>query len=247
MDTEALQRTWKAVAELGDRVPLRFYSILFYKNPETQIMFPPGMTSQRDKLMRALGTAISNIDQLEEQKPGLWQLGRDHRRFGATQAHYGAVLSALLQTLERSINEWTELEWTEADTDNWCDAFQLLANEMLAAAYEQAKAGIEPWWDAVVSEVERHADVARLRIVMTNPPTGYELEDGHVLDVMPPRRPGLWAKALVRDVAIGAHADLRIRHHGLDFPAMALASTRPGELVRIGPPDSDPFEPEERS
>jgi hemoglobin-like flavoprotein len=242
MDTEALQRTWQTITQLGDRVPLRFYTVLFYHHPEVQPMFPPGMANQRDKLMAALGEAISNIDHLDELRPTLRKLGRDHRRFGATQAHYGAVLEALLETFSYCINEWTQEQWTEADTDTWAMAYEEIAQVMIEAAYEQHLAGVPAWWDVPVIESIRHRNYALLRIESEGAPPGYRLRPGRVIDLLPPRRPGLWTNAIVTEAG-SAGVILRIRHRGLDFPAMALASLGPGDLVRIGPPE--PFEPPE--
>ena len=83
MDTVALKQSWAQAAALGDQVPSYFYAHLFLTHPEVRDMFPIRMTDQRDKLVAALGAAVSNVDQLDKVVPVLEQLGRDHRRFGA--------------------------------------------------------------------------------------------------------------------------------------------------------------------
>ena len=69
MDAAALKESWAIVAKSGDEVPLYFYSHLFLSHPELRELFPISMAAQRDKLVTALGTIVSNVDKVEEVKP----------------------------------------------------------------------------------------------------------------------------------------------------------------------------------
>ena len=66
MDTAALKASWGKVAAAGDDVPLYFYSHLFLSHPEVRPMFPIQMSGQRDKLVAALGSVVSNVDELDK-------------------------------------------------------------------------------------------------------------------------------------------------------------------------------------
>src|SRR5215217_4168682 len=100
MDTAALKGSWANVAAHGDDVPLYFYSHLFLRHPDVRSMFPIQMSGQRDKLVAALGSVVSNVDELDKVVPLLEQLGRDHRRFSVVTEHYEAVGASLLATLK---------------------------------------------------------------------------------------------------------------------------------------------------
>ena len=100
MDTQALKHTWGLAEQVGDDVPLFFYSHLFLSHPELRSMFPVSMTAQRDKLVGALGRIVSHVDELDEVTEFIQQLGRDHRRFEVVAQNYGAVGASLLATLK---------------------------------------------------------------------------------------------------------------------------------------------------
>lgn len=224
-----LRSSWDTVTRLGDAVPLRFYSILL-QDPVVRRMFPPGMAGQRDKLVAAIGAAVTSIDKLDEIRPTLRQLGADHRRFGATPYYYGVVLDALLATFAHFFSD----EWTEELTDTWAIAYEEISQVMLSSAYEQAQAGIPPWWDARITDVNRvNAHEVWFTLNTDDVPDTYNLPVGNELDVMPVGRPGLWTTATVVD-----HSPFQVGRlwTGLDFPSMALARLHVDDLVRIGAP-----------
>jgi hemoglobin-like flavoprotein len=240
MDVELLRSTWKTVQGLGDAVPLRFYSTLFWEHPETRAMFPPGMDrapgggpGQRDKLVYALGQAVAQVDRLEELKPILRRLGADHRRFGITPVMYDWVGSALLQTLADFFGE----NLTEDIATTWATAYAVLAEEMKAGAEEQKAAGIPPWWDAPLGAVGRHRDDVVLTIAdHAEPPPGYDWMS--TVFVRPPLRAGLWHQADAT-AQFGGRLTIIVpvdHSQGLDEAALALARLRPTDAVRIGAP-----------
>src|ERR1700710_1331962 len=156
MDIPAMRASFSKAAAHGDQVPLWFYSHLFLTHPETRDMFPVSMAHQRDRLFSALGDVMARVDDLDALVPILQQLGRDHRKFGALAAHYPAVGTSLLATLEHFDDEWTpEL------AKDWTEAYTLVAQVMVQAAEEAADS--PPWWEAdVVGHERRAVDVAVL-------------------------------------------------------------------------------------
>ena len=185
MDTANLKSSWAKVADAGDEVPLFFYSHLFLSHPEVRSMFPVQMSGQRDKLVNALGTVVSNVDNIDEIVPVLEQLGRDHRRFSAVTEHYTAVGASLLATLKRFLGP----DWTPELAGTWSEAYGLIAKVMVSAA-EQNEDVTPALWEAEVVHVERRSvEVAVFEVVPEQP---FSYRAGQSIAVEIPQRPRLW-------------------------------------------------------
>lgn len=234
MDSTALQDSWKYVAKSGDEVPLFFYSHLFLSHPEVREMFPVSMAAQRDKLVTALGTVISNVDNLDAVVPVLQQLGRDHRRFGAVAEHYPAVGASLLATLQYFLGPL----WTEELAADWAAAYGLVAKVMVQAA-EEAEANSPAWWLADVLGIERRTmDVA---VVQLRPQEQFDYLPGQSFAMEIPQRPRLWryyspANAPREDGTIELHVQLVA---GGQVSTSMLRSLRAGDTVKMGAPVGD--------
>jgi NAD(P)H-flavin reductase len=231
MDPDRLKSSWSAVAAHGDQVPLFFYSTLFLVHPDARALFPAGMATQRDRLVRALGRVISNVDALDDVVPVLQQLGRDHRRFGATAAHYPAVGEALLATLEHFLEE----RWTPELAADWEAAYGIVAKVMMDAA-EAAADEAPPWWDAeVITHDQRIVDVAVLRV---RPNYRLPYRPGQSVSLETPIRPRLWrwyspANMPAEDGII----ELHVRSvDGGPVSGALVQHTQPGDVLRLGPP-----------
>ena len=75
MDIERLRSSFARIAMHGDEVPLHFYSDLFLKHPETRPLFPVSMQAQRAHLVDALVTIVSSVDNANDLKVFLGDLG----------------------------------------------------------------------------------------------------------------------------------------------------------------------------
>jgi NAD(P)H-flavin reductase/hemoglobin-like flavoprotein len=185
MDTASLKTSWGNVVAAGDDVPLYFYSHLFLSHPELRAMFPLQMTGQRDKLVAALGSVISNVDELDKVVPLLEQLGRDHRRFSVVTQHYEAVGASLLATLKRFLGP----SWTADLADTWAQAYGLVAKVMVAAA-EQDEDVSPAVWEADVVRVERRS--VEVAVIEVAPRDRFPYRAGQSVAVEIPQRPRLW-------------------------------------------------------
>jgi NAD(P)H-flavin reductase/hemoglobin-like flavoprotein len=234
MDPARLKDSWNTVVAYGDQVPLFFYSSLFLAHPETRSLFAPSMAVQRDRLVNALGQVISNVDELDAVVPVLQQLGRDHRKFSATNAHYPAVGEALLATLEHFLDD----RWTPELAEDWAAAYGIVSKVMMDAADEAADHS-PPWWDAeVISHDQRIVDVAVLRL---RPNYRLPYRPGQSLSVEAPTRPRLWrfyspANMPTEEGLIELH--VRCVDGGPVSGAL-VQHTRPGDVLRLGPPVGD--------
>lgn len=224
-----MRTSFAKAAATGDEAPLYFYSHLFLSHPETRQLFPVSMAHQRDRLFAALGDVIARVDDLDALVPVLRQLGRDHRKFGTVAAHYPAVGSSLLATLEHFDDAWTpEL------AKDWTEAYTLVAEVMITAADESAA---QPaWWDAdVVGHDRRTFDVAVLQV---RPRTRYDYAAGQSVSLESELRPRLWryyspANAPRPDGLLELHVKAR---DGGPVSSALVRRIGVGDVLRLGPP-----------
>lgn len=226
-----LKWSWGEVAAYGDQVPLFFYSTLFLEHPEVREMFPVSMAAQRDRLVTALGRAVSNVDNVDSLVPFLQQLGRDHRKFAVVADHYPAVGSALLQTLEHFLGA----DWTPDLAEDWTAAYGVVAKVMSDAADDSSRQ-TPSWWDAeVVSHERRAIDLAVIRVAPDQP---LEYLPGQSIAVESAYRPRMWrqyspANAPRPDGTIDFH--VRLADAGQVSPVL-VDYTRPGDRLRLAAP-----------
>jgi NAD(P)H-flavin reductase len=234
MDIAGLRESWAMVAKSGDEVPQFFYSHLFLSHPEVREMFPISMSAQRDKLVRALGRIVSNVDKLAEVTPFIEQLGRDHRRFSAVAEHYPAVGASLLATLGYFLGG----AWTPQLAADWAEAYGLIAKVMVVAA-EESEQSTPAWWRAEVTAVERRTmDVLVLQL---RPEQPLEYLPGQSVAIEVPERPLLWryysmANAPRADATIELHVQLV---PGGQVSTNIVRSLRTGHVLRLGAPIGD--------
>jgi NAD(P)H-flavin reductase/hemoglobin-like flavoprotein len=229
LDAAGLKKSWNAVAQHGDQVPLFFYSTLFLSHPYVRDMFPVSMAGQRDRLVAALGHVISRVDDLDSVVPTVQQLGRDHRKFGVVRDHYPAVGDALLATLEYFSGD----DWTEQLAADWAAAYGIVAEVMIEAA--DAARGEPAWWEArVLAHERRTVDVA---VITVQPEGRLPYLAGQSLSLETPLRPRLWryySPATLPDENGAFELHVRIVDGG-PVSAALVQSTQVGDTLRLGP------------
>lgn len=229
MDAAALKESWAIVAKSGDEVPLYFYSHLFLSHPEVRELFPISMAAQRDKLVTALGTIVSNVDKVGDVQPFIAQLGRDHRRFSVVADHYAAVGASLLATLQQFLGP----AWTEPLAADWAAAYGLVAKVMVTAA-EEASDTTPAWWEADVVSVDRRTVDISVLEVRTRQPFTYD--PGQSIAIELAQRPRLWryfspANAPREDRSLELHVQIV---DGGQVSGAIARSLRPGDVIRLG-------------
>jgi hemoglobin-like flavoprotein len=126
-----VKTTWAMVVPIADTAAGLFYERLFAIDASTRTMFAStNMAEQRKKLMQALAFVVNGLDKTEQLLPTIQSLGRNHVRYGVTDAHYNSVGAALLWTLERGLKD----AWTPSVKDAWIAAYTLVAGAMKDAA-----------------------------------------------------------------------------------------------------------------
>jgi hemoglobin-like flavoprotein len=116
----------------GEELIRRFYSRWFALDVSLRDKFPPDMTAQRAAFAHALNWVYGELVAQRAQEPVqfLAQLGRDHRKYGVTEAHYETLRQALYATLRSDLAE----EWTDAVDEAARQSLNLITGVMSGAA-----------------------------------------------------------------------------------------------------------------
>lgn len=134
-----VRATWKQVEEtLGAKATELFYQRLFEQYPGVKPLFAKAdMKTQAKHLLKTIGVAVANLDDLDTLVPVLKDLGARHVRYGAELPHYDAVGESLLWTLEKGLGPDV---WTPEVAEAWTWVYGVVATTMAEGAKEaQAK------------------------------------------------------------------------------------------------------------
>jgi hemoglobin-like flavoprotein len=129
-----VQASFAKVAPIADQAAALFYSRLFETAPETRALFHGDMTLQGQKLMGAITTVVTNLDNLGAVVPVAQELAKRHVDYGVRPEHYAPVGAALLWTLERGLGG----DFTADVSTAWAAAYGALSGAMIAAAYPES-------------------------------------------------------------------------------------------------------------
>ncbi|MBO0823518.1 MAG: flavohemoprotein [Actinobacteria bacterium] len=161
-----------------------FYARLFAVNPGVRSLFSTSMSAQRERMFAALTKLIWSLDSEPECTQMLRQLGRDHRRYGVLDKHYGAFFTALRDTIQHRLDG----SWTDEIDTAWQRAVDFFAATMRAGA--SAANDSPAWWIAeIVSHELRSPGVAVLKL-RTSEPLPYRA--GQYVPVQVVRWPRTW-------------------------------------------------------
>ncbi|MFE0463509.1 globin domain-containing protein [Kitasatospora sp. NPDC058965] len=229
-DLDLIRLTLTLVEPVADRATAHFYALLFVHHPEIRSMFPAAMDVQRDRLFRALLTAARSADDPVGLTAYLGNLGRGHRKYGTTTAHYGPVGECLVAALAKYCGS----RW-DAETElAWRRVYRVVSSIMIEAA-ERAAATAPPFWQAeVVSHQVRERDVAVLTLRTDHP---YPYRAGQYTTLETPWWPRVWrpfsfATAPRPDGLLTLH--VKAVQSGWVSSAL-VRRAQPGDVLRLGP------------
>ena len=131
-----VQDSFAKVVPISEQAAVLFYDRLFEIAPSVKTMFPTDMTEQRKKLMGTLAVVVNGLTNLESILPAASALAKRHVSYGVKPAHYPAVGSALLWTLEKGLGDAWMLEVAAA----WTAAYGMLSGYMISEGYGSAQA-----------------------------------------------------------------------------------------------------------
>src|SRR5260370_21148850 len=79
---ELVQTSFQKVVPIAGTAADLFYNRLFEIAPEVRSLFPDDLSEQKKKLMAMLGTAVTNLHQLETILPAVKHLALRHQGYG---------------------------------------------------------------------------------------------------------------------------------------------------------------------
>lgn len=140
----------------------RFYATWFDLDPSVRDLFPPELTRQHSAFTQAMRWMLGELVAQRAAEPVAFmaQLGRDHRKYGVTDAQYAGMCQAFFLTVRAELGD----RWTPAIDDALTEALTLITGAMAGAA---AADRVPAWWDATVleaSRVSREITVVRLQL-----------------------------------------------------------------------------------
>lgn len=230
-DAVLIRRLIDQIEPVADSVTAYFYAMLFVQHPHLRDMFPASMDSQRDRLFRALVTAMKLIDDMDVLTRYLTELGRGHRKYSVQPDHYPAVGECLIS----AVSQYAQDSWDEAAEAAWVRAYTTISQIMIDAAAEDEKHA-PAWWEAeIVSHEMRTPQIA---VVTLRPDQPYPFRAGQHTSVETPWWPRVWRHY---SFASAPRSDGLITLHVKSVPAGWVSSAlvhraRPGDVVRLGPP-----------
>jgi len=123
-----VRESFATVGEYSDSVVQLFYGRLFELEPAARGMFHIGIKEQSGKLLDMLSTIVGALDNFEDLRPKLGELGRRHVTYGVTPEHYQTLKVALLWALGRALDAEFDRETRAA----WSELLDAVAGAMLA-------------------------------------------------------------------------------------------------------------------
>ena len=136
--TAVVRGSWKRVESIAPAAAALFYDNLFAADPALKLLFKNDITHQGERLMKMIGSAVDQLDELPTLVPVLESLAQRHAGYGVREEHYQTVGTALLKTLGQGLGD----EFTPAVRAGWERVYGLISEVMVAAARRQASATV---------------------------------------------------------------------------------------------------------
>ncbi|GAB3228407.1 FAD-binding oxidoreductase [Mycolicibacterium hippocampi] len=194
-------------------------------------LFPPDMETQRKVFAEALCWLCDQLiaQRAEEPVAFLAQLGRDHRKYGVTQAHYASLQQALLTVLRSQLADRWDRRLNEAVND----VVELVIGVMSGAADAETS---PPFSDGTVLEHLRPTrDVSIVRLKMDH---ALNYLPGQYVPVQVPQWPRRWrylSPSIPADPAGYVEFHIRSVPGGMVSPTI-VGEARPGDRWRLSNP-----------
>ncbi len=208
-----------------------FYTRWFAADMSVRDLFPPDMEKQRQVFAQVLSWLCDELiaQRAEEPVAFLAQLGRDHRKYGVTQAHYRTLQVALLNALRAQLAE----RWDARTEEAINDVVTLVVGVMSGAADAETSL---PFCDGTVLEHLRPSrDVSVIRLRMDHP---LAYLPGQYVSVQVPQWPRRW-RYLSPAIPADPHGfvEFHVRSVAGGMVSTTIVSeTRPGDRWRLSNP-----------
>jgi hemoglobin-like flavoprotein len=128
-DILLVQLSWRKILPIKDDAAELFYLKLFGIDPSLRGLFGDDMEQQGAKLMQMITAAVRGLDRMDALLPVIRELGMRHVAYGVRDAHYAAVGTALLWTLEQTLRG----DFTPEVKSAWIKTYGVLSQSMREA------------------------------------------------------------------------------------------------------------------
>lgn len=123
-----IRQSFESLQEYSTSVVLLFYGRLFELEPAARGLFKTGLPEQSRKLLDMLTTVVLALDNFEQLRPTLAELGRKHVTYGALPSHYESLRQALLWAMAHALEGGFDRETKAA----WDHVLRAISAAMLA-------------------------------------------------------------------------------------------------------------------
>ena len=131
LDIQRLESSFNQIRPQALEFSARFYQLLFQYYPELIPMFEKvDQPAMEKKLIASLALIVENLRNPEELMLALKSLGARHAKIGAVREQYPMIGEILLITFAEYLGQ----DWTTELETAWLDAYNLIADMMLAGA-----------------------------------------------------------------------------------------------------------------
>ena len=228
-DTDALRTLRAAITDsalIGE-----VFGRWFGAEPSVRDLFPAELAEVRSAFGHALDWVYGELVAQRAGEPVafLAQLGRDHRKYGVTQAHYRTLKAVLYTALRDRLSG----AWSTRVDDAARQSIDLITGVMSRAA--DAEAG-PAWWDGTVVEYRRASrDLGVIRLQLDRP---LPYHPGQYVKVEVPYCPRRWrylSPAIPADDGGAIEFQVRAISGGLVSTAI-VNETRSGDRWRLSGP-----------
>ncbi|HEU0029767.1 MAG TPA: globin domain-containing protein [Kofleriaceae bacterium] len=134
LDPAVLRSSFELVIDRRPDLTLRFYEILFERNPQLAPLFRNDRQSQAKMLAGAIAAVLDHLEDAPWLETTLGELGARHTGYGVTDAMYDQVGDALLATLAEVAAE----AWTPEVAAQWTMAYGAITSMMQSGARTRA-------------------------------------------------------------------------------------------------------------
>ncbi|GAA1009388.1 FAD-binding oxidoreductase [Tsukamurella strandjordii] len=217
---------------LSDEFTKHLFARLFALDPSLRDLFPASMSAHRDVFYRVLDHVLTTIPRAEDHEElieFLAQLGRDHRKYGLTEAHYATMGTALSAEVHAVYQSHGGLD--AEDTAVLEQAIQLMTGVMRGGAHSDPTPARRS--AQVVDVLRPHPGLTVVRLVAEQP---LLFRPGQYVETQIPQVPRQWRPF---SLAMPPNTQGQMEFHvravpGGDLSSTVHSETRPGDQWQFG-------------
>eukprot|EP01084_Bolivina_argentea_P013649 25609_1 len=129
-DIETVSESWTKVQKVLDVAVTSFYKDLISSKAEVRNLFSKSdMAAQANKLVRAVGSVIALLHNLEDLIPVLEELGRRHVYYNVRPKHFKYLKLAWFNMLKNSLG----IQWNDSLSKSWSRIWKYITTIMKAS------------------------------------------------------------------------------------------------------------------